>query len=307
MPKSGLSLIILALLIFSASLSFAQQVNVSSPPVYTQRFQNGVQLYQINKFYEAAMEFRRAQENARTQNDWAQAIYWVTLSQLAYSDYGSAIKDMDELESRAPNSIFTRDMAYHRARIYYNQGYFEDALILFNRFSNSITDDSRESKERKAAAFFWMGECLFAMAQFDEAQKFYSWVVSTYPESPKNDVSAYRIDLIKQKKIEAELLALLQWSHEESLRTNEDYQRRLRTYEFTLNSYQRRIAELTGPEQPVRQVVETPPLNGNGVIQNGREEAPPSDPHHEMLLERARTLGTDVQNIIEEIEPGGSM
>jgi len=190
------------------------------------------------------MEFRRAQEIAPTQNDWAKAIYWVILSELAYSDFGSALKDMDELQNRAPSSTYTRDMLYHRARVYYNQGFYEEALDFFNQYNNATYDSDRESEDRRAASFFWMGECLFSMGQLSEAEKFYAWVIGRYPQSPKVEAASYRIDLIKQKKIEAELLALLQWSHEESLRTSEEFQRTIRTYEHNLNMSQRRIAEL---------------------------------------------------------------
>jgi tetratricopeptide (TPR) repeat protein len=207
--------------------------------------------------YEAASHFRRAQEISRTNDDWAKATYWVILTELALGDYGSAVRDMDELDRIAPRSVFARDMGYHRARAYFNQGYFEDALVYFKRFNDSIAYNNAESSDRKAASFFWMGECLYSMGQFDEAEKFYLWVVTQFPYSPKVEVSNYRIDLIRQKKIEAELLALLRWSHEESLKTSEDYQRRIRTYENTLNAYQRRIAELTQGGLPVN-VEETP-------------------------------------------------
>ena len=219
-------------------------------------------MYNLSRFQEAAIEFRRAQEIASTTNDWSKALYWVILSELAYSDYGSALKDMEELQRRTPASNYTRDMLYHKARVYLNQGFYEDALALFNQYINSTYDSDRESADRRAAAFFWMGECLYAIGQFEEAEKFYAWVIGRYPGSPKIEAASYRIDLIKQKKIEAELLALLQWSHEESLRTSEDYQRVIRTYENTLNSYQRRIAELTSASN-IQEVinVEAPGVN----------------------------------------------
>jgi len=280
---------------------------------YIRRLQNGTQFYNLSRFQEAAMEFRRAEETADNINDWSRAIYWVILSQLAYSDYGSALSDMDELQRRAPGSTYNRDMVYHRARVYYNQGFFEDALILFNRYINSTSDTDRESADRRAAAFFWMGECLYSMSQFDEAEKFYAWVIGRYPNSPKNEAACYRIDLIKQKKIEAELLALLQWSHEESLRTSEDYQRTLRTYEHTLNVYQRRIAELTNSINSLE-------LNNNQENQNSDsvsrieymrlpEENIPAPLYvqqnqNENLIERARQLGNNVQEILRVYDGG---
>ncbi|MDR1837336.1 MAG: tetratricopeptide repeat protein [Treponema sp.] len=294
-------LLVPAFLLFVAGISPAQESNQT---VYARIFQNGIRLYQASYWNEAAFEFRRAQEIAGNVNDWSQALYWVILSELGYSDYGSALRDMGELERRAPASAYARDMVYHRARIYYNQGYFEDALILFEHFSNSISDNDRESADRKAAAFFWMGECLYTMGQYDEADRFYSWVITRYPESPKTEISSYRIDLIKQKRIENELLALLQWSHEESLRSSEDYRRRLRTYESTLNAYQRRIAELTQNQNQAEQSsgLRTPDGNTN-------EDVPintaPSE--QELLLERARQLVIELQWIIREYEDGGSV
>ncbi|MCL2442008.1 MAG: tetratricopeptide repeat protein [Treponema sp.] len=281
--------------------------------LYSRGMRNGSLLYNISRFHEAAMEFRIAQENADNSNDWSRAIYWVILSQLAYSDYGSALNDMDELQRRAPSSTHNRDMVFHRARVYYNQGFFEDALVLFNRYINSTSDSDRESIDRRAAAFFWMGECLYSMSHFDDAERFYAWVIGRYPDSPRYEAAAYRIDLIKQKKIEAELLALLQWSHEESLRTSEDYQRTLRTYEHTLNVYQRRIAELINS-------INSPEVNNNNETNESDsisrieyfrvpEENIPAplfvqQNQNENLIERARQLGFNVQEILKEYEGG---
>jgi tetratricopeptide (TPR) repeat protein len=253
---------------------------------------------------------------------------------------------MDELQRNAPGSSFSRDMIYHRARVYYNQGYFDEALLLFMNYTGAVSDTNRETSDRKAAAFFWIGECLYSMSQFDEAESFYSWVIARYPDSPKVEASSYRIELIRQKKIEAELLALLQWSHEESLRTSEDYQRKIRTYEYTLNAYQRRIAELQGqgsgqlnlevpevftPQAPVNTVPQQsqsplpsqsmpqsqsslpsqspsqslpqflpqslPLPSGDTQAQNNTAR-PPAD---EGLLERARQLGNELQQLLNDI------
>jgi len=307
-------LIFSGFMLFSAGFAAAQQTSGSE---YARRFQNGSQLYQYARFNEAAIEFRRAQENASNTNDWAKAIYWVIISQLAYSDYGSSLRDMDELAKVSPNSTYARDMVYHRARVYFNQGYFEDALSLFNRFNAATNDVDRETSARRAAAFFWMGECLFAMGQLEEAEKFYAWVIGKYPYSPKIEAASYRVDLIKQKKIEYELLALLQWSHEESLKTSEEYQRTIRTYEHTLNVYQRRIAELTN--------------TGNAVIPNEIEEMPvpetikeidkivipeeaaapapvyvPQTQQERLMLEKARQLGNNVQEILRDQYSGAN-
>jgi tetratricopeptide (TPR) repeat protein len=331
---------LLCIFLLTAVFAYAQQNGngySNGGSLYQARFDNGTRFYNEAKWHDAAAEFRFAQENAGNMNDWAQALYWVILTELALADYGSALRDMDELDARAINSTFAKDMVYHRARIYFNQGFFEDALILFKRYNDSVTGDDTESTDRKAAAFFWMGECLYAMGQFDDAEKFYSWVITRYPNSLRVEVSSYRIDLIKQKKIEAELLALLRWSHEESLRTSEDYQRRLRTYEFTLNAYQRRIAELTQSgrtqesqieEIPVpapEQIKEETSVNGNSggnvsANTNGRggaysgltaqeNQIPAGYPmdaldnqEGDSLVQRAKQLENDIQVFLRQYE-----
>jgi len=307
-----------ALMLFPAGICAAQgnaRVTTTAQSQFARRFQNGAELYAMSRWQEATIEFRRAQENAQTLNEWAQSLYWVILSELAFSDYGSALRDMDELDRHAPHSTYTRDMVYHRARVYFIQGFFDDALLLFNRFTNSVTDSDRVTSDRRAASFFWMGECLYSMGQLEEAEKFYSWVLARYPQSVKVEAASYRIDLIKQKKIEAELLALLQLSHEESLRTSEDYQRTIRTYEHTLNIYQRRIAELANPaaNQNLRDTQAAVPVTPQIEIPgNASQDKPPSVTEESVsennlvsdvnqnddLMERAIQLRNDVQRIL---------
>ncbi|GBU27528.1 hypothetical protein R84B8_01061 [Treponema sp. R8-4-B8] len=310
--KKGVLPFVLLLLLICADFLGAQE---SPQAQYTRRYQNGIQLYKLARYQEAAVEFRRAQEIAPTVNDKSAALYWVILSQLAYSDFGSAVKDMEELIKIAPNSPYTRDMLYHRGRVYYNQGYYEEALFYLNHYNQSTTDADRQSADRRAASFFWMGECLYAMGQYEEAEKFYAWVIARYNDSPKVEAAAYRIDLIKQKKIESELLALLQWSHEEALRTSEDYQRTIRTYEYTLNMYQRRIAELSNNESAILNMNNQEFRPSGAQQQTTEESAAPEgrlqEPesveytYNDYLIERARQLGNNVQEILDHTESGG--
>jgi len=308
--KRSVFLPIVLLLLLSGILG-AQE----APQAFAQRYQSGTQLYKLARYKEAAIEFRRAQETARNSNDKSAALYWVILSQMAYSDFGSAVRDMDELQRTAPNSPYTRDMLYHRGRVYYNQGYFEEALFFFNRYNQSTADSDQQAADRRAASFFWMGECLYAMGQHEEAEKFYAWVIAKYRESPKVEAAAYRIDLIKQKKIESELLALLQWSHEEALRTSEDYQKTIRTYEYTLNMYQKRIAELSNNENIINN------LNNQEYRPNGNqpriiEESPATEEikepvsteygYNDYLIQKAIRLGNNVGEILENFETGGN-
>ncbi|GHV94734.1 hypothetical protein AGMMS50293_10540 [Spirochaetia bacterium] len=237
----GFKPFLMSLLFFSTAFAFSQEMGKGDTSYFSYHFQNGVSLYQEARWLEAAAELRSAQETAENTRQWSEALYWVILTELAASDFGSALRDMDELEKGAPESSRNADLVYHRARAYYYLGYYEEALVLFKRYADGAGPGG---ESRKATAMYWMGECLYAMGQLEKAGDFFNWIIEQYPGSSKYETASYRLDLIKQKKIEVELLALLKWSHEESLRTTEEYQRKERTYEQALNAYQRRIAEL---------------------------------------------------------------
>ncbi|MDR1576578.1 MAG: tetratricopeptide repeat protein [Treponema sp.] len=222
----------------SPGLASADAVSTSE---FSLRFLAGINLYRESSWLEAAAELRAAQELAETRREWAEALYWVVLSELAASDYGSALRDMDDLEKRVPESGRNADMVYHRARAYYYLGYYDEAIVLFKKYADGAGEGG---ESRKAAAMYWIGECLYSMGQLERAADFFTIVVDRYPGSVKYEAATYRLELVKQKKIESELLTMLKWSHEESLRTVEEYQRREKTYDQALNAYQKRLAEV---------------------------------------------------------------
>jgi tetratricopeptide (TPR) repeat protein len=109
---------------------------------------------------------------------------------------------------------------------------------------DGISAGGSENAGRKSAAFYWIGECLYSLGLLDKAGEVFSVIIEQYPQSAKYEAASYRIALINQKKIESELLDLLKWSHEESLKTMEEYQRRERSYDQALVAYQKRIADI---------------------------------------------------------------
>jgi TolA-binding protein len=204
-------------------------------------YSNGINLYQEGSWRQASDELRRALDAASDKNQWAEALYWVILSEMAGTNYERALQDINSLTREAPHSDRSGDVLYHKARIFYYQGLYEDSLLVFRQYydsSASLTD------ARKVLAIYWMGECLYSLGQYDRAAEFFGRIIESYPNSSRYEASVYKMELIRQKRVETELLALLRWSHEESMRTAEEYQRMERTYEQALNAYQKRLSEL---------------------------------------------------------------
>jgi TolA-binding protein len=232
-----------------ANTNPAESSQGSKPaPGYT-RLRRGLEFYQQSRWREAIAEFRLAQNEALDSELKAEALYWIALSEISARDYTGAVRDMDQLELTAPESRRLREVPYHKGRALYYLGRYEEALMLLKLYTDQIGGNSplpagSEMAARKSAALYWIGECLYAMGQLDYARDMFTTVTRDYPQSAKFEASSYRLALIHQKKIEEELLNLLKWSHEESLKAIEEYQRRERSYDQALIAYQKRIADL---------------------------------------------------------------
>jgi TolA-binding protein len=243
-----LPFICLLLLVFQAERGLSQVRTPTPVPGFT-RLQSGLQLYQGGRWREAVGELRRAQTEALDPQLKAEALYWIALAELSSGDYPAVIRDMDSLEIIAPESKRLREIPYHKGRALYYLGRYDEALLLLKLYADGIggvapLPAGSDAAARKSAALYWIGECLYAMGQLDYARDVFTIVTDEYPRSAKYEASTYRLGLIGQKKIEEELLALLKWSHEESLKSIEEYQRRERSYDQALIAYQKRIAEL---------------------------------------------------------------
>jgi tetratricopeptide (TPR) repeat protein len=124
-------------------------------------------------------------------------------------------------------------------------GRYDEAVVLLKAYADGLNPAHNSGdSSRKAAALYWIGESLFSMGQLDRAHEIFTVITTEYPQSVKYEAASYRLSLINQKKVEGELLRLLQWSHEESLKTVEDYQRRERSYDQAIIAYQKRIADM---------------------------------------------------------------
>ncbi|GAB1482814.1 tetratricopeptide repeat protein [Treponema sp.] len=223
----------LLLLVFLVSLATVSAQDTSPS------LERGLKLYAEARWAEAVLELRRAAASSTLDSDRTEALYWIALSQIAASEYAGAVQDLDSLISLNPSSQKAREAVYHKGRALFYLGRYDEAILSLKAYSDRAPDDAS-----RAAAAYWVGECLYSMGRLDDARRAFSTIVDTYPSSAKYEASFYRIALINQKKIESELLLLLKWSHEESLKTIEEYQRRERSYEQAIVAYQKRIAQM---------------------------------------------------------------
>ncbi|MDR1072149.1 MAG: tetratricopeptide repeat protein [Treponema sp.] len=228
----------------SATASGYDEISAASSTAFSSAFQQGVALYGQGKWIDAAVKFREAHGAAATGDECAEAVYWLCLVEEACGDFESAIRNLEILERTNGGASRKAEIPYLKGRAFYSLGRYDEAIILFKGYADRMPVDSAAAIAQKSAALYWTGECLFALGQLDMAQDVFFMIARQYPQSVKYEASVYRIALIYQKKVEQELLELLRQSHEEFLKTIEEYQRRERSYAQALLAYQKRIAAL---------------------------------------------------------------
>jgi len=168
------------------------------------------------------------------------ALYWISMSEITLRKYNEALADLETLAKI--KSRWNTEISYNRGRCYFYLGEYEKALVNFGGHIENL----KEEDLRRAVSFYWMGEALFAIGRLDSAANAYSLVIDKYPYSIKYEAACYRMELISRKKVENELLSLLKWSHEESIRSLEDYRARERIYEQAIAEYKQEIVALRG-------------------------------------------------------------
>lgn len=169
----------------------------------------------------------------------AEGAYWAVMTHLAAGNPALAEKTIETFLISFPGHPKTADLLYQQGRAAYLQNDYERSLRYFQSYIASYPQG-----ENLPAAVFWSGESLYFLGRLPEAEKLYRAIGERYPDSVKAEAAHYRLSLIQFKYREDELLTLLKWSHEESLRTIEEFQRREKAYEQALSVYQRRFGEV---------------------------------------------------------------
>ena len=196
----------------------------------------GLEAFARSNWQEAIRYFKQAaSENPASSEGW----YWLIMAEISDGNYGFAFADMDRFILSFSDDARVADVIYQKGRLQYLNESYDDALQTLHSFITSYPEH-----RMTPSAYYWIAETLFACGRFDEAENIYAYLLDTWPQSVKHEAAVYRLALIEEKNVESSLLSLLQVSHEESLRLVEDYQRRERTYEQAIASYQKRISDM---------------------------------------------------------------
>jgi TolA-binding protein len=222
--------VILLFLSGLGSTVFAQEGNIKT------ELSEGIEYYQQGKYEQALKNFNNITANPSLDASLGDAYFWLSKSQIILNKLDSAEKSLDFFLINYPSHKYTVEARYLKGRLLFLQGEFESSILSFQDFIDTYSDSAFIPN-----AYFWVGEALFQLGNFDSSEKIMDFVLKEFPRSVKVEAAKYRISLIRIKKRENELLKLLKLSHEEALKTMEEFQRKERTYEQAISAYQRKL------------------------------------------------------------------
>jgi TolA-binding protein len=207
------------------------------------QLREGLLQFKQDRYQDAIRTFRTLIFNAQNEQqpaNAADAYYWISRAYLAIDNYEEASRNLEYFLANYPSHPYFPDALYQKGRLLYLQGDPESGIRVLEQFLREYPDS-----EYAGSGYFWTGECLFSLGQLEEAARVFNRVIVEYPKSAKLEASRYRLSLIEFKKRENELLKLLQWSHEEALKSVEEFRRREKAYEQAIAVYQRKLSSPT--------------------------------------------------------------
>jgi tetratricopeptide (TPR) repeat protein len=186
------------------------------------------------------------------------------MAEFSAGDYQSALHDMDEFARIDPRSRRVAEIPYHKARTLFYLGRYNEAIPLLKQYADSIRIDGRyvngvrmddwasysapvdnqDDYNRKASALYWIGECFYALDQYDDAEAAFNAVIMQFTRSHKYEASVNRIALIKEKRIQSGLLDIVKWNQASAQQgaSAQTQTRRDDAYE----NYQRQLGTILG-------------------------------------------------------------
>ena len=225
-----LSFLLIALLA-AGTLASAQESGIAG------ELNQGIELYQQGSYEKALGKFRNITLNPGLDASLGDAYFWLAKSYLTLGQYDEAEKNLDFFLMNYPNHKHTAEATYLNGRLLYLLKDFEGSIQGLQAFVEGYAESPFIPN-----AYFWVGEALFQLGDFDQSRQILEFLLREFPRSVKVEAARYRISLIQFKKREEELLKLLKLSHEEALKSMEEFQRKERTYEQAISAYQRKLS-----------------------------------------------------------------
>jgi TolA-binding protein len=196
-------------------------------------------LFGANAYDKSIPAFRRVILDPAAGPEKGDATFWIAKAYLALGQTDDAERSLEAFLAGWPDSPDYPEALYQKGRLLLLREEFENAIQVFQTFLSTYGQSPLVPN-----ATFWVGECLYGLGHLEDALKLYQKVLRDYPSSYKVEAAQYKVSLIGLRQREIELAKLLKWSHEDLMKSIEEFQKREKTYEQTIESYQKKLNAL---------------------------------------------------------------
>jgi tetratricopeptide (TPR) repeat protein len=201
------------------------------------RLDQGIKFYRVGQWRDAMTELRLSQRQAVDPGQVSASLYWLSLTEFAMGEYEAALRDMNELQRVAPAGMRMDDITFSKGRALYYLERPAEALPPFRAYGDTLDrQNTPNTQAEKTVLAYWIGECLYALGQGEQAEALFTQVVTAYPRSEKYEAAASRLALIEQEGIAKELLGTVSMSYAEYQQALEEYEQRLAEAEMQIRA-----------------------------------------------------------------------
>lgn len=190
-------------------------------------------LYSQAKYDESIILFREIILSSKNDNLIAESYFWLAK---AYIDSNKLKLAETNLEYYLTNYKTTGlnypEAFYEKGRLLFLQEQFQASVKQLNSFIENYPNNSLLSN-----AYYWIGECLYALGQYDDSGFYFNIVLTKYPNSIKEEASRYKLRLIEHKKSELTLQNLLKWSQEQYISALTQFRIKEKSLQEALDKY----------------------------------------------------------------------
>jgi TolA-binding protein len=225
---------ILPIVLLAVSLGFQQGFAQSSSPASDLR--DGIDHFKNSQFDKAILLFHNVILDQNSGPQKAAAYLLIAKSYMAIGRLDDAAHNLEFYLATYPGAPDYEEASYQKGRLLFMQEEYESAVQVLQQFIAGYAKSPLVS-----SAWFWVGESLYGLGRLDDALAVYQKIVADYPTSAKVEAAQYKLSLIQLRKREVELSKLLKWSHEEFLKSVEEYQNREKAYVQAIEAYQKRL------------------------------------------------------------------
>lgn len=225
--KNYIKILIVSYLFFASFLS--GQTNKD----WENERQKAESLFNEGKYDESIILFREVIMSSNNEGIKRESYFWIAKAYMNANKLEQAEENLEYyLSNFKDNGLNYPEAVYQKGRLLFLQEQYQSAIDQLNIFKKNYPDHILISN-----SFYWIGESLYALGQFDDSAYYFTIVITKYPLSLKKEASAYKLRLIEHKKSELVLQNLLKWSQEQYLASLNQFKIKEKTLQEALNKY----------------------------------------------------------------------